>query len=189
MMKFVFTAGVAAFAMIATPVVAQSNTAAPATAAASVTAGATVYDTEGGVVGTIDSVNGDVAVVATGQNKVGVPVASFGPGDKGPRLAMTRAQLDQAAAGAKAERKAAVTQGANVVDSAGEQVGTVSSVDAQYAVVDMADAQVKLPLNAFSVKDNGLMVGMTKAQLEAATNAAAPAAAPATNTAEPAPAP
>lgn len=176
MMKTVFYAGTAALAMIATPVLAQTNAAAPAaTAGAGVTTGATVYDTEGGIVGTIDSVSGNVAVVSTGTNKVGIPLTAFGPGDKGPRLAMTRDQLDQAAAGAKAQQKAAVTQGATVVDSAGEQIGKISSVDAQYAVVDMASAQVKLPLTAFATKDSGLMVGMTKAQLEAAANAAAPA--------------
>ena len=181
MMKTVFYAGTAALAMLATPVLAQTNAAAPAPAAAgaSVTAGATVYDTEGGIVGTVDSVNGNVAVIATGTNKVGIPLASFGPGEKGPRIAMTRDQLNQAAAGAKAEQKAAVTQGATVVDSAGVQIGTVSSVDAQYAVVDMTSAKVKLPLTAFATKDSGLMVGMTKAQLEAAANAAAPAPAPA----------
>jgi rRNA processing protein Gar1 len=175
-MKAIFCTGAAVLALAATPALAQGNATAPASAtAAGVSAGATVYDTEGGVVGTIDAVNGNVAVVATGTNKVGIPLTAFGPGEKGPRIAMTRDQLDQAAAGAKAQQKAAVTQGATVVDSAGEQIGKVSSVDAQYAVVDMASAQVKLPLTAFAVKDSGLMVGMTKAQLEAAASAAATA--------------
>jgi preprotein translocase subunit YajC len=175
-MKAIFCTGAAALALAATPALAQGNATAPASAtAAGVSAGATVYDTEGGVVGTIDAVNGNVAVVATGTNKVGIPLTAFGPGDKGPRLAMTREQLDQAAQGAKAEQKAAVVQGATVVDSAGVEIGHVTSVDAQYAVVDMGNTPVKLPLTAFAKRDSGLMVGMTKAQIEAAAHAAAPA--------------
>jgi len=181
MTKSIFYLGAAALAMTAVAAFAQDSAApaagaASSAASASVKVGATVYDTQGGTVGTVDSVNGNVAVVATGKNKVGIPLSSFGTGDKGPRIAMTRDQLDQAAAGAKAEQKAAVAAGANVVDSQGVQIGTIDSVDAQYAVLDMSGTKVKLPLSAFAARDSGLMVGMTKAQLEAAANAAAPAA-------------
>ena len=175
MSKSLFYSSVAALLMAAAPAFAQApGTGAAATAA--VKTGDTVYDTNGGVVGTVDSVSAGVAVVSTGKNKVGVPIASFGAGDKGPRIAITRDQLDQAAVGAKAQQQAAVTTGATVVDSQGVQIGKIQAVEADGAVVALADTQVKLPLNAFATRDSGLMVGMTKAQLEAAANAAAPRA-------------
>ena len=174
MFRMFLLSGAAMLAWSAVPASAQSAGAGTATtAAARPTVGATVYDTTGNVVGTVDSVNGDVAVVATGKNKVGIPLTSFGKGDKGPLLAMTRDQLDQAAAGAKAQQAASVTQGATVMDSQGVTIGTVKSVDSQYALVDMQGTEVKLPLSAFATRDNGLMLGMTKAQLEAAAKPAA----------------
>lgn len=171
MLRSLLMAGsAAALAFSALPASAQTAAAPP-----TITVGATVYDTAGGTVGTVDAVNGGNAVVSTGTHKVAIPATSFGKSDKGLLLGMTKAQLDAAAEGAAAKTAAAVTAGAAVVDSQGAPVGTIKSVDSQYAVVDMSSAQVKLPLNAFAARDNGLMLGMTKAQLEAAAGAAAPA--------------
>ncbi len=68
---------------LAVPGAAMAQAPAPASAAAQVKTGAKVFDTSGGEVGTIDAVNGDVAVVATGTNKVSIPTASFGAGATG----------------------------------------------------------------------------------------------------------
>jgi hypothetical protein len=71
-----------------------------AAASATVSVGATVKDTTGGTVGTIESLDGQYAVLATTKNKVRLPISSFGKGADGPILAMTQAQVDAAAAAA-----------------------------------------------------------------------------------------
>jgi hypothetical protein len=70
------------------------------TASGAVTKGATVYDVSGGVVGTVETVEGQFATVSTGKNKARLPLSSFAKGDKGPLLGMTRDQLDAAASAA-----------------------------------------------------------------------------------------
>jgi hypothetical protein len=82
---------------------ANSPASTTASASGGVTAGATVKDTSGGTVGTIESVDGQYAVLATTKNKVRLPVTSFGKGADGPILAMTQAQVDAAAASAVAK--------------------------------------------------------------------------------------
>lgn len=63
---------------------------------ADVVAGATVYDNDGGEVGTIESVDAQGAVLSTGTVKARVPVASFGKNGKGLVIAMTRAEFEAA---------------------------------------------------------------------------------------------
>ena len=67
---------------------------------AQLTTGATVYDTQGAPVGTIEAVSGGNVVVSTGTAKASIPSTSFGRGTAGPVLAMTRAQLEAAVKGA-----------------------------------------------------------------------------------------
>ena len=169
-----------------TPATAPAGTAtaaAGATAAATApAAGQTVYDTAGGVVGKIDKVEGQVAVIATGKNNVGLPLTSFAMGPNGPVISMTKDQVDAAAAGAAAtaaaKTAASITAGATVKDTSGASVGTIKSVEGQYALLDTTKVQVKLPLTAFAAQGDGLIVSMTKAEIESAAAAAAkPAAA------------
>jgi hypothetical protein len=82
---------------------APASTATTASASGGVAAGATVRDTSGGTVGTIESVDGQYAVLATGKNKVRLPLSSFGRGADGPIIAMTQAQVDAAASAAAAK--------------------------------------------------------------------------------------
>lgn len=144
---------------------------------AGVKAGAAVSDTSGAPVGTIEAVNGDLAVVSTGTNKVSLPVSAFGQGEKGPIIAMTKAQLDAAAGGAKAnaqaELKAQLTSGASVYGSDGTLVGKVDQVDAQFVTLAMGDQKVKLPLDSFAKGTQGPAIGMTAAELKAAAGAGA----------------
>ena len=170
----------AAMMLIAAPAFAQGTPAAGATAAASApAAGQTVYDTAGGTVGKIEKIEGSVAVVATGKNSVGLPLTSFAMVATGPVISMTRDQLDAAADSAAAEaakqNAAKIAAGATVSDQAGGAVGTIKSIEGEFALLDTSKVQVKLPLTAFAVKGDGLIVGMTKAQIEAAAAAAAPA--------------
>ncbi|WP_157217042.1 hypothetical protein [Flavisphingomonas formosensis] len=65
-----------------------------------VTVGATVKDTSGGTVGTIKEVDAQYALIATANKEVRLPITAFGAGTDGPVIAMTAAQLDQAASAA-----------------------------------------------------------------------------------------
>lgn len=176
----------AALMFAAAPAFAQAApaTGAPAASTAaqasvSVKAGQTVYDTSGGEVGKVTKVEGGNAVIATGTHDVGLPLTSFAMSEKGPIIAMTRDQLNAAAAGAAADAAAktaaAVTAGASVKDTSGSAVGTIKSVEGQFALLDTSKVQVRLPLTAFAAQGDGLVIGMTKAQLESAAAEAAPA--------------
>jgi preprotein translocase subunit YajC len=166
-------------ALAAAPLAAQN--AAPAAAAASVTAGAKVFDAQGGEVGTVDSVTGGVAVVNTGTNKVGLPLASFGTGANGPVISMTKTELDAAASQAAQQSaealKAQLTPGATVYGRSGADVGKIKEADAEYVTVERPKGSVKLPMSAFGKGDKGVMISMTAEELDAAMASAAPAAA------------
>lgn len=157
----------------AAPVFAQAaTTGTPATA--DVKAGATVLDTKGGTVGTVASVTNNVAVVDTGTVKAGIPTSAFAHGDKGLVIAMTKVELEAAAQGSQAQIAAAITPGTAVADTSGGAVGKIDSVDDGFAVVVTPNAKVRLPKAAFAKGPNGLVIGMTLAQLEAAAKGAAP---------------
>jgi len=74
----------------------------PATAA-DVKADVKVYDPKGGLVGSVEEVNAEGAIVATGKSRVQLPTASFGKNNLGLVISVTRDELDaQAAAAASA---------------------------------------------------------------------------------------
>jgi preprotein translocase subunit YajC len=166
----------AALAQAAAPAPAAGQ-AAPA-AGAAVTTGATVYDTSGGVVGTVESTDGTNAVVNTGSVKAAIPLTSLGSGAQGPVLAMTKAQLEAAAgqqqAQATADFKAKLTPGATVYGTGGAQLGTIKSVDASGVTLTTADGDAVLPVTGFGPGPQGILLGMTAAQLKAAMAGAAP---------------
>ena len=65
-----------------------------AATAADVKAGVSVYDQKGNVVGKIDSVTADGAVVSTGKIKASIPLSSFAKNDQGLVISMTKSELD-----------------------------------------------------------------------------------------------
>lgn len=142
-----------------------------------VSVGATIYDTAGAVVGTVEAISGDVATVSTGNNKVGLPLSAFGTSGKGPVIAMTRAQLDAAAedvkAKAEAQLKAQLAPGSTVYDTAGDPVGAIDTSDAEFVTLTVDTHKVKIPANAFTQGEKGAMIGMTAAQVKAAAAAGA----------------
>lgn len=71
-----------------------------AATAADFSAGATVRDPQGGEVGTVESSTATDAIVATGINRVQLPLSSFGKNNNGLVLGLTKAQLDAQAAAA-----------------------------------------------------------------------------------------
>jgi hypothetical protein len=65
--------------------------------AADIKTGATVYDLNGGTVGTVESSDAEGVVVSTGAVRAKLGLSGFGVGDKGLTIAMTRAELDATA--------------------------------------------------------------------------------------------
>lgn len=70
--------------------------------ASDIKAGASVYDESGALVGKVDSVDADGAIVNTGEARAEIPLSSFGKNDKGLVVSITKADLD---AQAKKETK------------------------------------------------------------------------------------
>ena len=60
--------------------------------------GSRVHDRQGGLVGTIESVNENGAVVSTGRVRARLPFSSFGKNGAGLVISLTRAQLEAEAA-------------------------------------------------------------------------------------------
>lgn len=183
-MKHFAILALASAALIPGAALAQAPAQAPAAgqaapaAGAAVTTGATVYDTSGGVVGTVESTDGTNAVVNTGTVKAAIPLTSLGTGAQGPVLAMTKAQLEAAAgqqqAQASADFKAKLVPGATVYGTGGAQLGTIKSVDASGVTLTTADGDAVLPVTGFGPGPQGILLGMTAAQLKAAMAGAAP---------------
>lgn len=151
---------------------AAQGAAAPAAAASAPTVGATIVDTQGATVGTIASTDGTNAVVDTGTVKAAVPLSSFGTSPKGPTLAMTKAELEaaagQGAAQAAADFQAKLTTGAMVYGAGGTSLGTIKAVDGEFITVTTPKGDARLPKGSFGPGPQGVTVGMTAAQLEAA---------------------
>ena len=74
----------------ADPVVAVTNS--------DVQEGSPVHDPAGGLVGTVESVNENGAVVSTGSARARLPFSSFGRNARGLVISMTRAELETAVA-------------------------------------------------------------------------------------------
>ena len=60
-------------------------------------AGVEVYDQSGALVGKVDSVGANGAVVNTGKARAEIPVASFGKNAKGLVVSITKAEIDDKA--------------------------------------------------------------------------------------------
>jgi preprotein translocase subunit YajC len=157
---------------LAVPAAAQ----APAPAAA-ISVGMAVKDASGGDVGTVSSIDGQFIVVKTDKHEVRLPATSFTPHAGALLFGMTRDQLNAETERSLAAAAAKIAAGASVSDSAGGAVGTITAVDPQWVTVKLVSgAEVRLPHDAVGVGANGVVVGSTAAQLEAAAKAAAPAA-------------
>jgi hypothetical protein len=84
-----------------------------------------------------------------------------------------RAAADRAADSARRERArpatpAEIVAGSLLSDNAGEAIGTVESVSADGAVVSNGTVRVMVPLDAFGIAGSRLMLGITKAEFDAA---------------------
>lgn len=75
------------------------------------------------------------------------------------------------AATASAPATPQVAVGAAVSDTSGGQVGTVSAVSGGNATIDTGSAKAAVPISSFAQGQSGLIIAMTKAQLEQAVAA------------------
>lgn len=104
---------------------------------------------------------------------------SFGLLLAGAALCATPLYAQGAAAPAAATATTAtpsVTVGAKVSDASGAPVGTIEAVANGTATVSTGTAKAGLPLASFAQGPDGLVISMTKVQLEAAVAQAAPSA-------------
>lgn len=169
-----------AAAALILPAAAGAQTApAPAaspTAGAAPKVGATVYDTSGGVVGTVASMDGGNAVIDTGTIKAAVPTTSLGKGTRGPVIAMTKAQLEAAAGAQRAQSTAAfqaqLQPGSTVYGTGGATLGTIKSVSGDNVVLTTPSGEAAVPATGFGPGPKGVTLGMTAEQLKAALGGA-----------------
>ncbi|MBN2971986.1 hypothetical protein JW805_08150 [Roseomonas aeriglobus] len=137
--------------------------------------GVTVKDTANGEVGTIEAINGDLAVINTGTNKVSYPLNAMTPTPTGPIIALTKAQLDasfvEQQAKAAAELQTRLTAGTEVFARDGTtKLGTIKAVDAEFVTLTTtAGKDVRLPKGGFATGRVGLVIGLTAAEFTAAT--------------------
>jgi len=108
---------------------------------------------------------------------VALPLDKFGKSDKGPTIAVTKAQLDQlaeqASAQVAAKVDAALVVGAAVVDTASTALGTVDKIDGENIVLKTDAGAVTLTRKYFALAPSGgLMALVTKDQVEATINGA-----------------
>lgn len=85
-----------------------------------------------------------------------------------PQEPVQQSEPQAPASEVKAATAADIKTGAMVNDQKGDPVGKVESVDADGVVVSTGTTRAKIPLSGFGVSEKGLVVGMTRAELEAA---------------------
>lgn len=168
-MKFAFLAAAALAAGMALPAASQT---APAAESAAVTAGATVYGPDGQPVGTIDSINGQNAVLNTGTLTATLPFSAFGTSDKGPTITLAKADLEAAITAANqkaaADLAAALVTGAEVYSVDGQLVGPIKSIDdAGLIVVEYSAGPVSLKKDQIALQAGKLTVLATAADIAA----------------------
>lgn len=177
----------AALALFATALPLQSayaQDAASTTPTAQVSVGSSVYDPDGGLVGTVDSVNDSGAILNVEGKKVGLPLNAFVKGDKGlligAKAAELKASVEKQEAEAAAKLQAALVVGAEVRSVDGTSViATVKSIDGDAVILSSQDGDVGLPKSAFFMPAHGLSTAFTAEQFKQGVAQAKAAAAPA----------
>ena len=177
MKKYLCSALVAAAFLAPITATAQNAAPAPSNAGTPVpSVGARVYDPEGAEVGTVESVQGDIVTVNTGSARAGLPTRAFAVREKGLTIAMTKVQLETAAAGANAQaqgaRDAALVDGATVKGSDGVAIGTITQIvgdDVTVQLADGASAIIRKP--NIGLVDGALTIGVTAATFIAQVHA------------------
>ena len=140
---------------------------APASAQTALSVGATVTDPQGGEVGTITSIEGDVVVVRTDRHEARLAAASFATAEDRVLISLTRDQLNSQMDQLAAQAAQAFRVGATVHDRDGAVVGPVEALDAESVTIRMGETQFRLPRSGVAPGANGLVIGSTRAEGEA----------------------
>ncbi|RKF21930.1 hypothetical protein D6851_07925 [Altericroceibacterium spongiae] len=151
-----------------TPAAPTASTATP-----NLTAGATVYGSDGNVIGTIESATSSVVTLNTGAHQIPLPTQIFAEGASGPTLNITKTELEakveEQMAQVNAQRDQALKEGAAVQTADNQPLGTIQSIEGENVVVERSEGPVTLPKEYFAVDASGtLMVRATAAQIEQA---------------------
>ena len=178
MKKSLIAAAIAAASIVPAAAMAQEAAAPAAAAAATPTVGAKVFDAEGGEVGTVEAIQGNVVTVSTGTARAGLPVTAFVTREKGLTIGMNKAQLEAAVNGASAQndaaKDAALVADAPVKSSDGVVLGTISKVEGENVTVALSNGSaVALQKSNLGLgTDGSLALGMTAADFTKAAQAA-----------------
>lgn len=137
--------------------------------------GATIYTAEGDEVATIESMADGIAVIDTGTYTGSIPANVLAEGPNGPVISVTKAQLnqlfEQQQAQATAARDAALIADATVLTNEGVEIGTITEVDGDTAILELNEGPVALKRDQFAVNQGGaLIVLVPQADLLAALN-------------------
>jgi preprotein translocase subunit YajC len=166
-MRFITLLASASLALAAplTPALAQ--------AAGGFAVGTLVTDANGGPVGTVTAVNGDVVTIRTDKLEANLSKSSFAVNDGKLLVGMTQAELNAAIEQDKATADAALAVGAAVKDNAGAAAGTIDAIDAEFVTIKLASGKsVRLPRTGIAGSVNGAVIGGTAAELEAQAGSA-----------------
>ena len=144
-----------------------------------VSVGATVFDLQGGEVGTVVSISGDAAVVSTGPARVTLGLTSFRVRNGRLTIGLTRAGLEEAGRGVQArgdeEVRRLLTPGANIYDRDGAVAATVESVDGTRVAIVAGSIRAVLPISVFARGPRGPQINGTAEAFQADLRARLPA--------------
>ncbi len=133
--------------------------------------GATVFDSDGQLIGTIVHIDGDLATIDTGTTKMTLTLMSFALRSKGLILAMPRARLEALAAGVQARSDAEIiallTPDAPVYGPDGQVVARAETATGQNVTLRVGDARMVLALSAFTKSQKGATIRLSAADLQA----------------------
>jgi hypothetical protein len=90
------------------------------------------------------------------------------PQSTAPTQADATAQTTTTTAATAPATKADVKAGASIFDTSGNSVGKIESVTAKGAVLNTGKVKVTVPISSLAKSDKGLVIAMTKTQIEAA---------------------
>jgi preprotein translocase subunit YajC len=156
----------AAALIVATPVALSSSVA--LAAAPTIMPGMTVIGPAGNPVGTVTMVKGTDLVVKTDKHEVLLPSTSFTPNNGKLLFALTRDQLNAQTEKAMAEAMAKLAVGAEVHGKSGALAGHIEAMDDSTVTVKLTSGQmVRMPRNAIAPSDNGAVLGVSAAELQA----------------------
>ena len=139
-----------------------------AQASAGIAPGTKVVDSQGAEIGTVLKVNGDTLTVGTDKFQAAIPRTGFNQVEGRLVVNMTRQQLNDAVETGLAAARAKLAPGLAVSGSKGSPVGSIDSIDDQFATLKLLSGKlIRLPLASIGIGPNGGILGLTAQDLDA----------------------